>query len=496
MKLKSLYHKIAESIANNESLYADDAPCVLEAGANDNIFLHGGRIDPPMNALDKLLTLLLELSDDNYDAKNEIKSIVSKYRSIHLADPVIKLLTQGSGGITDKSGLYNFASELAFESDNCEEVKFGIALLAFSGCSEDDISRIKVLGLDEELTLFCVVTLNSLLVSPDTHIWELARNTYGWGRINSIEQLRRTSNQAIKRWMLRDGYNNTVMNEYTAYICATTGGLRGAIDVDIIDDELLEGTAGILNALLSNDIFGGVDDYIDAYAVASMYVMHVSRRGKGLKHFALLVRLKNYIHDPYLDKGKRRYCGWTDSNAAVLSDTITDILEKSHWRQDLIIASHNSYEDMQEDLRIAANYAGLDMWDANLKKLVSNPLNPYYWDEIFQQLTPERFPQIESIIKDAVPWKEISCNDDEYSYCHYAVEAILNGIIRYPGLSKAVLPCMIQSKLSQHKRAAVQVLNAWGREYWPDGIEDALRMMVDAEPGSVLTKSIHRMLDI
>lgn len=49
------------------------------------------------------------------------------------------------------------------------------------------------------------------------------------GRIAAIERLDGTAWPEIKRWLMRQGYENRVMNEYTALIRAETGDLAGEL---------------------------------------------------------------------------------------------------------------------------------------------------------------------------------------------------------------------------------------------------------------------------
>ena len=40
-----------------------------------------------------------------------------------------------------------------------------------------------------------------------------------------VERLADTQAHDIKRWLVREGYRNTIMYEYLAYTCATAGAL-------------------------------------------------------------------------------------------------------------------------------------------------------------------------------------------------------------------------------------------------------------------------------
>ena len=54
----------------------------------------------------------------------------------------------------------------------------------------------------------------------------------------------------IRDWILRKGCANDIMDEYLGLECANKGGLIFALRQDSIDDDLYEGVAIIIDALL------------------------------------------------------------------------------------------------------------------------------------------------------------------------------------------------------------------------------------------------------
>jgi len=65
----------------------------------------------------------------------------------------------------------------------------------------------------------------------------MAKHVTGWGRVHLVERLAKTEDAEIKEWLLREGFRNSVMYEYLAYIAATTGGLNDALH-QLIQDPL------------------------------------------------------------------------------------------------------------------------------------------------------------------------------------------------------------------------------------------------------------------
>src|SRR5262249_22226983 len=150
------------------------------------------------------------------------------------------------------------AHSFVTESPDREPVKFGIAILGLFR-EPRDRDLFETLGRHDEFTLFCAVALANLSDDPDEALWTLARNVSGWGRIHTVERLARTENPAVKNWLLREGYRNSVMYEYLAATCARTGGLLLALSEDHVDRELLTGAGEIIQALIAGGPAEGID---------------------------------------------------------------------------------------------------------------------------------------------------------------------------------------------------------------------------------------------
>lgn len=134
---------------------------------------------------------------------------------------------------------------LVTEARHRAPLKFGIALLGVSG-EPGDAELVKELGRHDEFTLYCSVALQHLVADPADALWEVARCANGWGKIEAVERLAPlvADRPDIRRWLLTDGCENAVMNEYLGYTCATAGGLRDAL-AGAVDDALLDGACTI-----------------------------------------------------------------------------------------------------------------------------------------------------------------------------------------------------------------------------------------------------------
>lgn len=113
----------------------------------------------------------------------------------------------------DGRRLAGLALWLATGSPDREPVKLGIALLGLvQGPSRTDL--VVTLGRHDEFTLFAMVAIGNTLpeAERDRVLWGLAREVDGWGRVQLVRHLADSADPEIERWLLREGYRNSVMN--------------------------------------------------------------------------------------------------------------------------------------------------------------------------------------------------------------------------------------------------------------------------------------------
>ncbi len=56
-------------------------------------------------------------------------------------------------------------------------------------------------------------------------VWEAAQHVSGWGRIHAVAQLEPGSD-AIRRWLLLEGWRNNVAPDYSALTCVENPAWR------------------------------------------------------------------------------------------------------------------------------------------------------------------------------------------------------------------------------------------------------------------------------
>ncbi len=202
---------------------------------------------------------------------------------------------------------------LATGAPDREPLKAGIALFGLFPAN-DARELLLALGRHEEFTLYSAVALLDTEDGPERRLYELARRVSGWGRIQTIERLAGTQDEEIRAWMLREGYQNTIMYEYTAYTCATSGDLADALKSPGPDEALLKGGADILSALIDGrgGPAEGIDEYEDGPEATELFLGHLRDWRVDFERLVAVDEIKRFLEeegearDPALGWAQRR----------------------------------------------------------------------------------------------------------------------------------------------------------------------------------------------
>ena len=143
--------------------------------------------------------------------------------------------------------LGRFAMTLLLQSPDAESVKFALTILEVleQEPSEDLQELLLTLAACEELTLFCLFALGGYDNANDVY-FQLAQKLKGWGRIHAVSMLRAT-NEAIRSWLLAEGWQNSIMPEYSAITIIKRTKLADLLQqVEVGQDTQLVNQAGNL----------------------------------------------------------------------------------------------------------------------------------------------------------------------------------------------------------------------------------------------------------
>lgn len=398
--------------------------------------------------------------------------------------------------------LLSLALWLATEAPERATVKLAMALL---GLVPDEEARrvLMALGKHEEFTLYAAVALQNTLEAPDEALWELARAVDGWGRIQAIRRLAKTKHPAIRAWLLREGYRNSIMTEYTALICAETGGLLEALRASAADRALLRGAGQLLEALIEgrSGPEEGIDDYADGAEAARLLVRHLAACAQDLEDLLSVVAIRDFLAEDDADGEARAQRGWSPELCAELRQRCDAIVADRTW---LARVEAGLRAEDEGALRLAARGAralGIDAWPRLFERL-DRPGDgaAWLWFEAARTRDAQRFQRVVELAHRRLPLARIATGPDqsfglgpEYE-AHLKLTFVLQELRNSPGQGWELIRPGLASPVVANRNMAIAALETWGRERWGAEVEPALRTALEREPDEQLRERLHGVL--
>jgi hypothetical protein len=320
---------------------------------------------------------------------------------------------------------------LAQHAPHREPLKLGILLLGLCG-DEDDLPDLEVAARHDEFTLFAAVAVNHLLTDPVDAWWRMARRVQGWGKIQLVERLaqRVEDRPEIQDWLLRHGCANTIMPEYLALACAVGGRLIEALSREEVDDELLDGARVIVQALLIGGPAEDIDSYPDGFLAVRYMVCLLESRCHSLSRLATVRQIHDWLEWPekppmpehlkalFPDDGEqepqqdiwleRAERGWTDELRAQLAETCQEIMRRPEWPE-RVKEWHRSGDRVEQHRAWhLAPAVGVDLWEDEFARLVSDPLNAALYCNLLRTDDLGRVRRVVAFAEESLPLAEVA----------------------------------------------------------------------------------------
>lgn len=467
------------------------------AGAKDGVtMLHMGA-EHNEDAIRRTVELALAYSRQP-TAKNKaaIYNHVLTEQLVSIIDPVVEALANAVGINHDR--LYELARSLVTEAPDREPVKFGIAILGLFR-QPADRELFQTLGRHDEFTLFCAVAIANESEDHDEALWSLARNVTGWGRIHVVEQLAQTTNPAIKRWLLREGFRNAVMYEYLAGTCARAGGLLAALSEDRVDPELLHAAGDIIHALITGGPADGIDDYEDALPAIDAYLGHMETSAKTVEDFLHVSSIKGYLNDD------ARWARRSDAEATAerrdgLRSQCDWILGRPEW-PDRVRAALDKGDDLAVDhASRAAKSLDIDTWEIHWQRLRQMPVDPSRWFFVMDLCNEERIDKVIKFAEANLDLLQIAtgaANELGLGRAfaqHLCLDYVLQELGRFPGWGERLVGAALKSPVVRNRNMAVRTLVSWPRTTWTSGLVRSLEEAAACEPNEQVRNRMQEAL--
>lgn len=349
---------------------------------------------------------------------------------------------------------------MATNAPDREPVKIAIAMLGlFKGT--DDRALFLTFGCHGEFSLYAVVALQNTLENADKDLWHIAQKLESWGRINAIKRLADTTDTDIKRWLVREGYKNNIMYEYTAYVAAVTGELANELASDTPEPAVLDGAAEILSALCSGGPGESISAYADAPIAVARFLAHVQNGQVNVIRLEAVCSLRRYF------KRAKNQAPWRDAEWQAALRQSEAILEHKPNVELISQALWHGERNEFWTARGVANALGIDTWDASLKQHMSGDEQ---WGALMQSKDPARIDRVIALAEKTLPLEAIASgpallNGLGLAFIdHSAIDYIVQDLKLFPGKGWRLVLTALKSPVIRNRNMAVNVLEAWGKE--------------------------------
>ncbi|MCK7553499.1 hypothetical protein MKQ70_00155 [Chitinophaga sedimenti] len=406
-------------------------------------------------------------------------------------DPVLERVVQLNLEI--EPHLYLFAKLLTFECAHRNGVKFGMALLGL--CRRDEVlPMLRMLGLHDEFTIYSTIAIIYLSPDPETDLWNLARQVDGWGRVQVVDRLALLAeDEAVKDWLVREGYRNSIMYEYLAYTCALHGELHEKLDVPAIDKQLFAAAGDLLEAMIMGGPAEDINEYEFAAPAIENYVRHARTLADNVHDFYILHEIGNYIALETRDWKVLRNNGWTqDLRSNVLID-IMGIIQQPGWHKRVMagLQSEESVEYYQA--KEAAKILRINTEDIFWHRLRMEPTNSNSWYDVLDHGNGVHIDDAVRYAMETLLQQNVD-NEGAAIQAGLSLDFLVNALAKHPGKGETLLLAALQSTQLRSRSMAVRTLSVWEQDDWTPALRDALLRLGATEPHESLRHDIRKVL--
>jgi hypothetical protein len=376
--------------------------------------------------------------------------------------------------------LHEMARRFATESADRGAVKFGIAMLGSFG-DEHDLQIVQTLALHDEFGLYAAEAIGELAPDRQHALYDMARKLNGWGRIEAISRMVATNDPTLRRWLLTEGFRNSVTPQYLAYQCATIADLAGALR-DLSpqakpDLPLLIGAADLIQSLVKPGPAAGFNKYEEAPQVATAFLQNIQKRREDVTFYLAALALRDYVaaltsspeqsapgatiipltSDDALrarlvrddDGASTDVPQWTPTQQRDVAALATRVINDSSWHRHIVAAVLADTTDLDQ-AEAAAQKLDIKTFDLHLRRLSQHSANPHRWELAFAAAEPDDVKRLVGVAKGT---------------SGAALEAVLHGVARYPGAGMDMVETSLTNSDDRVRRAAVETLVRWGGPY-------------------------------
>ena len=372
--------------------------------------------------------------------------------------------------------LHEMARRLATQSADRGPVKFGIALLGSFG-DERDLDLVRTLALHDEFGLYAADALAEVAPDRQRALYEMARRVSGWGRIEAISRMVATNDPTLRRWLLTEGFRNTVSPQYLAYQCATIANLAGMLNElqpnAKPDVPLLIGAAELIQNLIKPGPATGFAKYPDGPQAAAAFLRNVQKRRDSVSFYLAALALRDYVATNTQTSDAEGTVQWSAAQQREITTLATRIVSDATWHRQVVAAISDDATDLDQ-AETAAQKLGIKTFDTHLRRLTKHSINARRWELAFAAAAPEDVKRLIDVAQTTFSARFADPSTHHIAEVRRelidtragaALEAVLHGIARYPGSGMALVESSLADVDDRVRRAAVEALVRLGGAY-------------------------------
>ncbi|MCY9660966.1 limonene hydroxylase [Paenibacillus chondroitinus] len=393
--------------------------------------------------------------------------------------------------------LFQEARWLAENGAHRNVVKLGIALLGLFQ-NENVRDLLLTLGRHEEFTLYAAVAIQNGMEDSNQVLFELAKHVHGWGKINLVERLE-PATEEIKDWLLRQGCQNSVMNEYLACICARNGGLQEALSANSVDSALFDGATDIVEALLNGGPAEDIYDYEYGPQVVSDYVRLAREMGSSAKHLSVVWSIRDFLDQDEKNWSERMSEGWTEQVKINNRDACELIITDAKWVSIIMDAVSSGNSSDRYYGAACADKLGVDIWETLYGQLAADPLQDFHYFQLMKSSDPNRIRQVVQFATEHLPLQHIAAGPgDEMGFgqeyvAHRNLDTVLQSLDQHEGIGVELILTGLNSPVTRNRNMAIKALEGWHVTAWDERLIHAVNHLSEIEPDDSVKERIQKL---
>ena len=451
----SIYNRIKNAMLADGTLPED---FVLREAPEQGLAFADGAMDgtiryhmgPTQNPDISGLTLVLEMASQER-FKDSANALITHFQNGGVMLPVMDALQDWVYDHTEKlspEALGRFARTLLVQSEDAESIKFAITVLEILDQEPtQDLKDILLdLAMSEELTLFCLFMLANFEDGNDI-IFSLARKLRGWGKIHAVSMLRAETSE-IAQWLLKDGWKNEIMPEYSAMVAIKRGKLLENLMQDNVSRDMYSLAGELIGAALTDSPVQGLSGYKKTGELLTVYLDLAEKYAEKLEDYSNLFDIRDFVQKSQLE------------NKDALLQRFTELLEGSSCRSCVEQAM-----DMGEGFYLG-KALGLD-YAARAMNTLRREWDTKY--DMIDLLLPEKqyADEIISLFEAELPLDEMATGpanelgNDEKFRDYGILSYVVQGLQLVPGKGERLICAALYSPVIGTRNIALNTIDKW-----------------------------------